>query len=371
MTYVVAILGLAVLMIVHEAGHYFAARAFGLRVTKFSIGFGPTFFRVEPKDGIWQFVSFGDRVKLKLFKHDPEKHGPTVFQVAMIPFLAYVQIAGMNSLEEVDPRDKGSYANAGLWGRIVTIFAGPAANYVFASIFFFFPIYVDGITKAGGPTQIEVAEGQPAQAAGFRDGDKIVSVGGQEVQSWEAMSGRIVESAEKEIPVVVEREGERVELAVTPVGGPNCPSKACIGVRHYRYKVPATFKEASVEALSTPPLVVKNMLLSLSELVRGKSEEKLGGPIRMVQEMKKVAEVSWADFIKLLGLLSAYLAAFNLLPIPALDGGRLMFLGYEAATRKRADPKVELHIHAIGLAMMLGLMLYVTFANDLGLGGSK
>src|SRR5688572_25720049 len=123
MTYIVAILGLAVLMIVHEAGHYFAARAFGLRVTKFSIGFGPTFFRIQPQDGFWTFVSFGERVKVKLFKHDPERHGPTVFQVAMIPFLAYVQIAGMNPLEDIDPRDKGSYANAGIWGRIVTITA--------------------------------------------------------------------------------------------------------------------------------------------------------------------------------------------------------------------------------------------------------
>src|SRR5271155_5853201 len=103
--YVVAILGLALLMVVHEAGHYFAARRFGMRVIKFSIGFGPT---------IW--------------KHKP-KNSPTTYQVAIIPFLAYVQIAGMNPYEENDPNDKASYANAPLLARVVTIAAGPPTHY--------------------------------------------------------------------------------------------------------------------------------------------------------------------------------------------------------------------------------------------------
>ncbi len=144
MNYVVAILGLAVLMVVHEAGHYFAARAGGLRVTKFSIGFGPTLFKVQPENGHWTFSSLGDRLKFKLWRHSSyarlkaeERGGEgatpyrdaeaeaglgreanmTVFHVAVIPFLAYVQIAGMNPLEEQDPADKGSYANASLKTR--------------------------------------------------------------------------------------------------------------------------------------------------------------------------------------------------------------------------------------------------------------
>src|SRR5215208_679995 len=104
--YVIAALGLVVLMVVHEGGHYFAARYFGMRVVKFSIGFGPT-----------------------LYKHT---RGPTTYQIAIIPFLAYVQIAGMNPYEEIDPKDTGSYANAGLWARIVAIAAGPLTNYFFA-----------------------------------------------------------------------------------------------------------------------------------------------------------------------------------------------------------------------------------------------
>src|SRR5271169_1514753 len=99
--YLVAILGLAVLMIVHEGGHYVSARWFGMRVVRFSIGFGPTIWRHKRADS------------------------PTVYQVALIPFLAYVQIAGMNPYEEVDPKDEASYANASVLARIVTIAAGP------------------------------------------------------------------------------------------------------------------------------------------------------------------------------------------------------------------------------------------------------
>src|SRR3970040_2233003 len=109
----VGILGLAVLMVVHEGGPLLAARAFGMRVIKFSIGFGPAVWRHQPRGS------------------------ETVYQIALIPFLAYVQIAGMNPFEEVHPPDKTSYANASLIGRITAIAAGPLANYFFASVLFF------------------------------------------------------------------------------------------------------------------------------------------------------------------------------------------------------------------------------------------
>lgn len=365
MLYVVAILGLAVLMIVHEAGHYFAARAFGMRVTKFSIGFGPTFFKIQPEDGYWWFTTLADRIKVKLFKHDPEKHGPTVFQVAMIPFLAYVAIHGLNPLEEVDPDDKGSYANASIWGRITTIIAGPLANYVFASVFFFLPLYFDGKLVQGDPTQVAVMQDMPAAQAGFQDGDRIVEVQGKPVTTWTEMSDPIYQSPGKEIEVVVLRSGERHTFHLVPK--PSDEGKGRIGVTPYLYKVDVGAGEAAKLALVTPPMWVKRQLDGFAELFRGKSEAKLGGPKAMVDEMKRAAETGWSEFVTLLGVLSAILAAFNLLPIPALDGGRLLFLGYEAATKKRANPTVEAHLHVIGLVMMLGLMIYVTLANDFGL----
>lgn len=371
MSVLVAILGLAVLMIVHEAGHFFAARAFGLRVTKFSIGFGPTFFKIVPENGFYYFTALGDRIKAKLGKHDPEKHGPTVFQAAMIPFFAYVQIAGMNPFEEVDAEDKGSYANSSVWARVVTIVAGPLANYVFASVFFFTSAYFQGVPAPESellPTQIAIVENMPAAQAGFKTRDQIVSVDGQKVESWDEMAAAISKNGEREIPVVVLRDGKEIPLTVTPKTGSD--NKARIGVQRFLLKS-TTFGEALKYAALAPPETVQDQLMNFGKLIAGKSEAKLGGPKMMVETMAQAVDLGWGPFVTLLGALSAWLAALNLLPIPALDGGRLMFLSYEATTRKRPNPTVEAQIHAVGFVLLFALMIYVTLANDFGLAGSK
>lgn len=401
MKYIVAILGLAVLMVVHEAGHYFAARAGGLRVTKFSIGFGPTLFKIQPENGFWVFASLGDRLKFKLWRHSSyarlraeERGGDgatpyrdaeaeaglgreanmTVFQVAVIPFLAYVQIAGMNPLEEQDPADRGSYANASLKTRVATIFAGPLANYLVASAVFFAPLMSRGVPT--DPTLIRVAPNMPAAEAGLQDGDQIIEIDGDAVKSdWDKMSRHIVDKADTKIEVVVLRETseghkEKLTFDVTPKK-PEEGDHAKIGVMPYGLKPTKNVGEVALAAIVLPPQIVVQALKQLGELVRGKSEAKLSGPKGMVDAMAEHYELGWVDFMLLLGNISTLLAVFNMLPVPALDGGRLLFLGYEATTRKRPNPTVEAHIHAIGLLMMLGLMVYVTLANDLGLGGGK
>src|SRR5579863_757390 len=155
--YLVAILGLAVLMIVHEGGHYLAARHYGMRVVRFSIGFGPTLWKHKPKDS------------------------PTVYQVALIPFLAYVQIAGMNPYEENDPKDPGSYANASLWARIVTIAAGPLTNYFFASVLIFLGLLIGGNNVPDETSMRVIVEAGPAQTAGVQTDDRIREVNGAPV----------------------------------------------------------------------------------------------------------------------------------------------------------------------------------------------
>lgn len=359
------ILGLALLMIVHEGGHYFAARAFGMRVTKFSIGFGPTFFKIVPKDGHYWFTTAADKVRLRLWRHDPEKHGPTIYQVGMIPFLAYVQIAGMNPLEEIDPNDKGSYANASLIGRIITIFGGPFANYVFASVLFFFSFFFGG--RDFRTTEIAVIDGRPAATAGVKTGDRVVEIGGVPVQEFDQMAEVISKNPGQAIPIVVERGGERITLSVTPS---NEGGKGKIGVstREAPKKVPVSVKEAAVMALTAPPMVVKDLVVVISQAITGKVEGELAGPAGIVKATARAAKSGWTDLLWFLGMLSAYLGGFNLIPFPALDGGRLMFLGYEATTRRRPNARIEAHIHAIGLVMMLGLMVYVTVFKDFGFG---
>ncbi len=326
----IGILGLALLMVVHEGGHLIAARAFGMRVIKFSIGFGPALWRHQPKGS------------------------ETIYQVALIPFLAYVQIAGMNPLEEVDPDDKGSYANASLIGRISAIFAGPLANYLFASVLFFGAFMIGGET-----TRVQVMEKSAAAVAQMQDGDRIVSINGQKITRWEQIPEMILPSANKKMTVVVERNGEMKTLTVKPEpkgkdGGGQ------IGVRPTSMVPPMGFKEAAVESAIYPAKVVQALVVGLARIVTGKDKPEVTGPVGIVRETSRAAERGPADYLWLLGLLSAYLGGFNLLPFPALDGGRLMFLGYEAVTRRRPNARVEAHVHAVGLLMLLALIAVVS-----------
>jgi regulator of sigma E protease len=338
MTILFGILGLGLLMVVHELGHYLAARAFKMRVTRFSIGFGPA-----------------------LFRHTPQG-SPTTYQLAIIPLLAYVQIAGMNPLEEVDPKDEGSYANASLVGRITTIIAGPLANYLFASVLFFGSLMIGGVqvptTKVGA-----VLPNTAAEAAQVRAGDKVVEVTGKPITEWEQMRSLIGANPNKPIDIGVEREGAVVHLTVTPAQSPSGEGR--IGIEAAYLSRPATMREAATFAVKRPAEVVAETMIGIGQMLTGKQKADLAGPVGIVRETARAARGGLAPFFAILGLISAYLGAFNLLPIPALDGGRLMFLAYEATTRRRPDPKVEAQVHAVGLVMMLALVLVVTFVIDI------
>jgi regulator of sigma E protease len=333
---VLATLGLAVLMVVHEGGHYLAARHFGMRVVKFSIGFGPT-----------------------LWKHKP-KGSPTVYQVAIIPFLAYVQIAGMNPYEDNDPKDPGSYMNASLWGRIVTIAAGPIANYLFASILFFTGLMIGGhLVSEADSMRVNVDPEGPAAAAQMHSGDKVVTVEGQPIPNWDELKKAVSSHAGGSIDVIVERDGAQVPLKVTPAADGANKGKILIGP--YTHMVPVTVGEAAKLSLLEPPQVVYELVRGLARMITLKDKPELSGPVGIVRETAKAVERGPGMAFGLLGALSAYLGGFNLLPIPALDGGRLIFLMFEAVARRKPDAKVEAHVHAFGLIMMLTLILFVSW----------
>lgn len=334
--YIIAALGLALLMVVHEGGHYLAARRFGMRVVKFSIGFGPTLWKHKPKDS------------------------PTTYQVAIIPFLAYVQIAGMNPYEELDPKDPGSYANASLWGRTVTIAAGPLTNYLFASVLIFAGLLVGGERVVDEASmRVQVDPDGAAAIAEIKDGDKIVSVGGEPVKNWDELKKAISSHPGETIDVVVERDGVELHKAVTPAAkGTKNEGKILIG-QHYKI-APISVAKAAKLAVIEPPLVVYNTVVGISRWISGKEKAEVSGPVGIVKETARIAKLGPGELLIFLGRLSAYLGAFNLLPIPALDGGRLMFLGVEAISRRKPNAKLETHVHAIGLLMLLGLIAIVS-----------
>src|SRR4051794_10232962 len=181
-----AVFGLALLMVVHESGHHFVARAFRMRVQRFSIGFGPALWRHQPQGS------------------------ETVYQIALVPFLAYVQIAGMNPFEETDPDDAGSYANASLTARIFTVCAGPMANYLFASVLFFGALMIGG--QHVPTTIVDLVEGGAAAAGQMKNGDEIVGIQGTHIDSFEQMRRIILANPSHSLDMEVLRAGQHVHL---------------------------------------------------------------------------------------------------------------------------------------------------------------
>ena len=341
----VAILGISVLVIVHETGHYLAARAFKMRVLRYSIGFGPALFRYRPKGS------------------------PTTFQVCAIPFLAYVQIAGMNPHEDVDPDDPEIYPNKGLLARITTIAAGPFANYLAAMLLVFGLAVTAGLpdSETVVPMTIgSVQDGTPAAEAGLKVGDRIVEANGQPVRTVEDLIAITSPRAGAATEYVVERDGERLDpMMITPR---DADGRGVIGVVA---QAETTYKTLSfVDALETsvvmPFRVTVAQVVGISMMISSCDSTGLTGPVGMGEIVAEHAENGVPDFIMILVFLSVALGFFNLLPFPALDGGRLVFLGYELITRRRPNERFEAMVHTVGILFLLAVLVLVTFRDIVG-----
>ena len=336
------ILGISLLVVVHETGHYLAARAFGMRVLRYSIGLGPVLFKVQPKGS------------------------PTVFQISAIPFLAYVQIDGMTPTEDGDPSDPALFQNKSVLARLVTIFAGPLANYLAASLIVFGLVAFDGVPEAeqGGPMIVgEVLPGTPAAAAGLRTDDRIVEAEGRPVPNIEALVEATRGRAGQETHYVVVRDGARLELTITPrdEGG-----RGVIGVGPRVRYVPVGLGQALQLSVLYPLEVSLGTLMAIGNNLRRLSTDGMSGPVGMVRMASQQAERGMRPYINFLAVISVALGLFNLLPLPALDGGRMGFLFFELITRRRANERVEAMIHTVGLLLLLGLIVLVTFRDVMG-----
>ena len=342
-----AVFGLSLLAIVHEAGHYLAARAFGMQVTRFSIGFGPVIVSYRPKNS------------------------PTTFQISAVPFLAYVMIAGMNPTEEIDPNDETLYPNKGVFARIVTIFGGPFANYLAASALVFglalglgWPV----ASKATEPMVVDGVEpGSPAEKAGVKEDDVIVSANGKTIHNVSELIAVTGPRAGQRTEYIIERAGKRLApIAITPKAGDQ--HRGIIGVAprvETTYK-PMTLSQSALIAVVYPfELTVRN-LAGMAEQWAHRSTEGITGPVGMGKLVYKQAEKGAFPFIHILVAISVALGLFNLLPFPALDGGRLVFLAYELITRRRPNEKIEAAVHMVGLVFLLGVIALVTLRDVVG-----
>ena len=342
-TILLAILALGVLIIVHEGGHFLVARLSGMRVDRFSIGFGPRLF------------SF--------------KRGETLYQIAAIPLGGFVQIAGLNPGEEgMTADDPRAYPNRPVYQRLATIFAGPATNYIFAAFLLVFIFLVWGVPGPGrAPMVDELIDGKPAAAAGFEAGDEIKRIDGKPTNDVNDVIKLVSASQGHTIAVDVLRDGKPMTLHVTPQkDSGDYRIGIALGVKEQWENVPTG---ARIERALTYPFEFS--AYALDALVQGGFSGVLkhgSGPIGMVKEMRKRIEHGPRHALMIIALISVYLGMFNLLPLPGLDGGRLAFLGWEAISRRRVNQRIEQTVHMIGVLLLLALIVVISFKNDLHIG---
>ncbi|HXJ23358.1 MAG TPA: M50 family metallopeptidase [Polyangia bacterium] len=337
----VAIVGLGLLIVLHEGGHFLVARLCGMRVERFSIGFGPTLLGFERKG--------------------------TIFQIAPIPLGGFVQITGMNPNEEFDKSDQTVYPNRPRWMRLATILAGPAANYATA-----FVLMLVVLLSFGMPSKtqkiIEPVPGRPAAMAGMRAGDVLVEANGQAVNADHPITDVIQAAQGAPVDIKVLRDGQPVVFHVTPEKRSATVYQVGIQIGAIDQRTKVGLGAAVKEAVVYPYYTSVGILGGLYDMIRGRVHADLSGPIGITKQIAKAAQRGAVDYLGMLILLSVYLGLFNLLPVPALDGGRAMFLAIESITRKRVNPRIEAAVHTAGFVLLLGILVIVSFKDIFGRG---
>lgn len=330
-----ALVILGLIVTVHEFGHYLVGRLCGIGIVEFSVGFGPRLIGWERK---------GIRYSLRA-----------------VPLGGYCAFVGEDEQND-DPR---AMNNQPVWKRFLTVLAGPAMNFVLA--FIVCVAMLSGFMLAEScPVVYRVFEGMPAEAAGIRAGDRIVEVSGEPIEmSHEGVEHMVtlIQASEpgSTIDLVVERGGERVDIALTTVAvvdEATGTSHGQIGISTGR-----TFTLGEALRTSVPYMgaVLKTMLDSLRGLFfHGEGLNQVTGTVGIIAVVSELSRDGLGEVLWLILIISLNLGIINLLPLPALDGGRLVFLIIEAIRRKPIPPEKEGLVHGIGLALVFGLFIVLT-----------
>lgn len=346
-TILATVVVLGVLVFVHEFGHFLLAKLLGVRVQVFSLGFPP-----------------------KLIS---KTIGDTDYRISVVPLGGYVKLLGENPNDEVPPEDLPfSFLHRPLWHRALIVLAGPAFNFFFAVLALFMLFAVWGIPYM--PTEVgQVLPGSPAEQAGLKAGDLITSVGAFPVKRWEDLSQQVREHGGQPLVVTVQRSGRDLKFTVTPEIR---ESENIFGQKVQVYQIGVASAERVItEQVGGLAAAKQGMFYSLriaaltlqsiyKLLARELSMDTLGGPIMIAQVAGKQAEMGFPHLLHFMAVLSVNLTLLNLLPVPVLDGGHLVFLFLEAVRGKPLALKHREMAQAVGMMLILTLMLLV-FYHDI------
>lgn len=351
----------------HELGHFSLAKLAGIQVYEFSIGFGS------------RLAGF--------------RRGGTVYNLRALPLGGFVRMSGMDPEEDrreaikrhremidegisddapegdIDPacridRDR-CFSNKSVVKRMLVIAAGPLMNFFLAILLFSTVIGIFGIPvnlrEAGSNVVGKVLPDRPADEAGIRRGDRIIEINGRKVETWEQITNIIHKNPGKEVQLTVVRDGISKKIEVTPVYDEE-NKVGLIGMH------PSTKKTGLVGAVKLGTVqTYETLALTLDFLGKMFTKEvplgELGGPVRITSELGKAAEMGPFYLLSFAGFLNIQIGLFNLLPIPALDGSRIVFLAFEGLRGRPVDPTKENFIHLVGLGLLILLIVVITYRD--------
>ncbi|MEI6610007.1 MAG: RIP metalloprotease RseP [Deltaproteobacteria bacterium] len=332
---------LAILIFVHEFGHFIAARIAGVGVVKFSLGFGP--------------------------KIIGKKIGETEYVVSWIPLGGFVKLLGESADEKLSPEDeKKSFLKQPNWKRILIILAGPVSNFLLALLIFVI-IFMYGVPKLTADVG-ELSKESQALAAGMVSGDKIISIDGKNIFYWEEIKPLVADANGKQIEVTVERGSAKKVFLIQPKLS---KAKNMFGeeISTYLIGISPSGKfvidkknpwQASVTAISKTWELSKLTVVAVVKMFEGViSPRTLGGPIFIAQVAGEQVREGIIPFIFFMAILSINLGVINLFPIPVLDGGHIFFYLIEMVTRREISVKVKEISQQIGFVLLLMLMIFV------------
>ena len=334
-TAILAILLFCIMIFPHELGHFIAARRVGVKVNEFAFGMGPA---------IWK-------------KQGPE----TLYSIRLFPVGGFCAMEG----EDEDSNEPRAFGNKKPWQKIVVLAAGSFMNIICAIVIMSLVIGIMGFTTT---VVGQVTEDLPAKAAGILDGDKLLKIDDTEIEQWTDVSKALQASGGEEVVVTLERDKQVETVSVVPqlTEGVDAQGNPAQGyVLGVTCKISHNPFMAVVDGAQSTWNMTKMMFSALGQLFTGEAGvDELSGPVGMINMVSQTTEYGFWYYGFLTALICVNLAIINLLPLPALDGGRIIFVIYTMITGKTVSEKVEGAIHMVGMVLLLALMVFVTM-NDI------
>lgn len=327
----IAILFFELIIVVHEAGHFIAARLMKIKVNEFSIGMGPKLFQFKRKN--------------------------TKYTLRLILFGGYCSMEGENSESD----DENAFAKKKVWQRVFVVVAGAIMNLILGFIIVLIIVCSQNLV---GTTQIaKFEENAPSMQSGLQIGDEIKSIDGLKVYTTNDVSTGFSRSEDDTVDMVVLRDGKEEKLSVT-FGTEEYEGKNYIMMDFWLLGKERTFTGVISQTFKETVSYARMVFLSVHDLLVGKyGVSDMSGPVGAVSVVSDAVKTSAISMLRIMALLTINVGLFNLFPIPALDGWRLFVLIGEGLTKKKLPQKAEYLINAIGLVLLLGLMCLVTFSD--------